>query len=194
MMSRVERPMPAAFEVMSVIWMMPPISFSGTTPTMSFSSPVNMSFEAFRVSTSANLSELNPVFRIVTASPEGEMPMSGFSIFSPNIVMLCPILGVKFIVFISPVRSSVIAVEVKFIFLLISSHSLILIPFMFKILSPFCSPALAAAEFSSTLPTVGASLSTPMCPSAIKIKNAKAKLKNGPAKRMKMRPRGLSLV
>ena len=58
MMSRVETPMPAAFEVMSVIWMMPPISFSGTTPTISFSSPVNMSFEAFTVSTSANLSEL----------------------------------------------------------------------------------------------------------------------------------------
>jgi len=43
--------------------MMPPISFSGTTPTMSFSSPVNMSFEAFTVSTSANLSEAAKIIK-----------------------------------------------------------------------------------------------------------------------------------
>ena len=45
-------------------------------------------------------------------------------------------------------------------------------------------PALAAAEPSTIYPTIGARFSTPINPSKMYMKNAKIKLKNGPAKRM----------
>ena len=83
-----------------------------------------------------------------------------------------------------PLRSIKMVLGSSFTFLLISSHSFILTPFIAKILSFIAMPALAAAEPSAMCPTLGASLSTPINPSKMYMKNAKIKLKNGPAKRM----------